>query len=239
MSDEGFSAIISAYEPRGTERAFDLAKQLHEYVDQVVVVINSDNATESLCDHAEKWSTVYRPNRGMNLGAWSEGLGHCAEENHVICLQDECRLEDAGFVGAYKGLFERNGAAMVGESLNPKWAIPWSDLRGSGLDYALVDASGNQASRVDYYLACFKQWGIQPGNTGRHLRALVWGFSRELRQSLRSLPYGNNKEQCIAAEIGVSQFVENNLVTAVCQSSEKPFKYFSHEEWRRDGLSKI
>ena len=235
----GLSIVISAYEPRGTREALQLAGDLRPHVDQILVVINSDRLGDVACERLDGVDIVWRPNKGMNIGAWSIGLGMCDANNHVLCLQDECSLLDRDFRDAYIQLMNAHGIALVGETINHKWNYSWQDIAASSLNYPVTTDSISPLPRVDYYLQCLRAWGIEPGPTGRHLRSLVWGVSHKLREHLRSFPMGANKEQCIAAEIGVSRFVEMNLGGQVCQSAAEPFRYFAHPEWRRDGLSKI
>ena len=237
------SAVISAYEPRGLARSMRLAQQINAHVDEVFVVVNSDGV-ESPTEPSREQSigksvfTVKRANTGMNIGAWSHGLSLCHPENVVLCLQDECELQREDFAEAYLKRLTEPGVGMVGDSLNPKWNLPWENLYQSALNYQMGEYQGRPVTRVDYYLDCFRRWGINPGTTGRHLRALSWGFSVAARQSLSRLPLGRHKEECIAAEIGVCRHVEENLGLSVTQIDSTPFWYFAHVEWDPSGFSK-
>jgi len=237
------SVVISAYKPRGIARALQLAQKIKMHVDQVFVVINCDGVEKPIEPsraqaHEEPILTVERPNTGMNIGAWSHGVSLCSPKNAVLCLQDECELQREDFAEAYFKQLARPGVGMVGDSLNPKWNQPWEHLHKSGLNYPVEVYQGRTMPRVNYYLDCFRRWGIKAGNTGRHLRALSWGLSVAARDALTKLPLGRHKEECIAAEIGVCRYVEENLGLSVEQIDSMPFRYFSHVEWDPSGISK-
>ena len=233
------SVVIASYQARGIDLGQKLVQSLADHSDELVWVINSDEATAvTVRQDSPNVIAITRPNTGMNIGAWSEGLTHCDADAHVLCLQDECELNRLDFATRYKQLLSHDGVGMVGESLNPKWARSWQDIYASPLNYQVKISPSQQTTRVQYYLACMKSWGIQPGSSGSHLRALIWGFSAQARKSLSHLPIGLNKEQCIAAEIGTCKFIENNLGLKIIQSDDLPFQFFSHTEWDVSGMGK-
>ena len=237
------SVVISAYEPRGLARAMRLAHEINAHIDEVFVVVNSDGVdspTDPSREQARGKSIfmVKRPNTGMNIGAWSHGLSLCSPENAVLCLQDECELQREDFAEAYLQKLCQPGVGMIGDSLNPKWNLSWENLYQSALNYQVGEYQGRAVTRVDYYLDCFRRWGINPGTTGRHLRALSWGFSVAARQSLGGLPLGRHKEECIAAEIGVCKYLEENVGLHVHQISVEAFDFFTHVEWEKSGRAK-
>lgn len=236
--ENGLSVVISAYKQRGIENALDLARRIESHVDEIFVVVNDDEAVGANLQKLSGIEFIFQRNLGMNIGAWSTGLSLCDERNAVLCLQDECTIVNPQFADRYRSLLGEPDAGMVGESLNPKWDHPWSSLKQSPLNYSLKRAGAAEISRVDFYLRCMEAWRISPGNTGAHLRALVWGFSRNVRKNLRQLPLGADKEQCIAAEIGVCKYVENNLFLKVSQSAARPFSYIAHSEWDASGWAK-
>ena len=234
----GLSVVISAYKRRGIENSLVLAKSIEPHVDEIFVVVNDDEAADIRLQELSGIEYIFQRNLGMNIGAWSTGLSLCDERNVVLCLQDECTIVDPHFADHYRNLLCQPDTGMVGESLNPKWDHPWSSLKKSPVNYSLKTAGAAEISRVDFYLRCMEAWGISPGNTGAHLRALVWGFSPTVRRKLKQLPLGTNKEQCIAAEIGVCKYVENNLFLKVSQSAARPFSYIAHGEWDSSGWAK-
>ena len=234
------SAVISAYRPEGIDRAFALAATLKSVVGQVVIVINSDqDSNQRIHEVSANCTVLKRPNSGMNIAAWTAGIKLCHEESFVICLQDECQILDLEFAYQYTSLLKQRGVGMVGESFNPKWELSWGEIKNQPFNYPIKLANGQVVDRVTYYLTKIIEWGIDPGDTGTHLRALVWGFSPEAKSALSRLPDGRNKEECIALEIGVSKLMRNSLDLEVVQSAEAHFRYISHLEWRSDGLSKI
>lgn len=234
------SAVISAYGSEGITRAFRLAATLEAVVGQIVIVINCDrNHNQKIYQGPGNYIVLERPNSGMNIGAWAAGVKLCAEENSVICLQDECQILDLDFANQYTRLLQQQGVGMVGESFNPKWGFSWNEIKKQPFNYPIKFANGQVLDRVTYYLTKLIEWEINPGHTGAHLRSLVWGFSAEAKRSFCGLSDGRDKEECIALEIGVSKLIENNLGLKVIQSAEAHFAYITHLEWRSDGLSKI
>lgn len=232
------SAVISCYLPRGHEKAIALALALKNLVSEVVLVINSDSVSDLKTEVYKDFLIAIRPNLGMNIGAWGCGLNLINPKHSAICLQDECEIVDKGFPAKYQSLFDDEKVGMVGESLNPKWDLRWQQLSESALNYRVHHPEHGEISRVDLYLRLMKTWGVTVGPTGRHLRALVWGFNANICQHLRELPCGRTKEECIAAEIAVSHLVQNNLGREVVQSGRRHFSYLSHPEWAPDGWAK-
>jgi hypothetical protein len=230
------TAVISNYAPRGQEDLNRLVSQIENLVDKVLIVINDDSCTQSRVKNSGHL-TITRANRGMNIGAWSEAIQYCDSDSNVIFLQDECRLVDERFIDVYTNKFSDAKIGMIGESLNPKWNLPWEKLRSSSLNYKLLIDNTTFCNRVDLYLSCFQTWGIHPGVNGTHLRSLVWAFSSQAIKAIKSFPLGLTKEECIASEIGVCKLV-NQLGFEFIQSDEKPFTFFEHREWEKHGLHK-
>src|SRR5690606_31973330 len=92
---------------------------------------------------------------------------------------------------------------------------------------------GGPAERVDSYLDFMRRNNIDPGETGRHLRSLIWFASRDTLEAIDGFPIGVNYGECIAAEIAVSRKVEA-LGGKVEQVAEEPFCFFRHLEFNRD-----
>jgi hypothetical protein len=231
-----FTAVVSNYAPRGRKDLDRLLSQLEGLVDRILIVINDDSCTKLTLQNNDHL-TIKRPNIGMNIGAWSEAIQFCDIDSNVIFLQDECTLIDSRFIESYTHTFAGGKVGMIGESLNLKWNLPWEKIRESSLNYQLPVNSITIGNRVDFYLSCFRAWGIQPGLNGLHLRSLVWAFSSNAIQSIKHFPFGSTKEECIAAEIAVSKLV-NQLGFEFDQSSQKPFAFFEHSEWEKHGFHK-
>lgn len=230
------SLIISAYLPRGIEAATALAFELSTYVREVFLIINSDFTETPVILREGTVTIAVRPNIGMNIGAWVYGASLCNKQNHVLCIQDECVVIDANFAQAYSDLLSNPSIGLIGESLNPKWDFGWEDISRSPLNYSI--AYPKPTTRVDFYLNQMRAWGIEPGRSGRHVRALVWGLNRSIVDEFAKMKLGRTKEECIASEIAVSKLVENKLGLQVLQSSQRPFKYFQHSEWEPSGMAK-
>jgi hypothetical protein len=129
---------------------------------------------------------------------------------------------------------------MLGESLNRKWNHPWETLTNSPLNNYCDDhfIGSGCSRRVDTYLSAMQSWGVDPGETGAHLRSLVWAIRGDVLRQMGGFPIGNNKGECIAAEISVSRRVIQ-MGLEFDQIDRAPFFYFGHLEWRSDGSSKV
>jgi hypothetical protein len=230
------SIVVSHYEKRDKEDLNKLLDQLHLFKKQVVVVINRDGIFKENYFRSDEVLFIERPNLGMNIGGWSAAIKYCDKSDYVIFLQDECEILSFDFLEKYAGLLDQKQNGMVGESINPKWVFEWRILQASPINYVLP-GSEKPITRIDYYHQCFRNWNIQPGDTGNHLRALTWGLKTSFLQKLEKFPIGGNKEECIASEIGVSKLVEQHGLRII-QSSEQPFHFVRHKEWHHDGWSK-
>jgi hypothetical protein len=234
--------VVNHYDRRPKDSLDQLLAQLKPHGMRVLVVINSDDEkTSQVQRESPRLSVMHRPNLGMNIGAWSDGYLHMPDFDYYLFLQDECRIENGEFLDAYLDEFGKDeNLGMLGESINPKWLKDWQSLRRSGFNVFSPEHSigGIPVPRVDFYLHCMKAWGIDPGETARHLRSLVWFLPGEMMARLQGFPQGRNKGECIAAEIGVSRKVEQ-LGYSVSQAGEMPFSYIYHTEWQRDGYRKI
>lgn len=231
--------VISHYAERDSVDLESLLAELKRFNINVFVVVNDDRVFEDSLFTALGANFLIRPNKGMNIGGWSAAIKYCADFDHVIFLQDECKIISNDFIECYSEKLRNSSIGMVGESLNYKWALDWEKLSKSSLNYRINFSNQQSVNRVTYYLNCLKDWGVNPGATGLHLRALIWGFSSKvLTSAIKSFPEGNNKEQCIASEIAVTKLIEQMGLIA-CQSNPQPFKYVAHKEWASDGSGKF
>lgn len=206
----------------------------------VVVVVNKDDLNSIERDiFCPGVICINRPNHGMNIGAWDCAFHEFPEYEYYIFLQDECVVRNFLFIDAYLARLSNAKIGMIGESINFKWNMDWGLISRSVLNYdVLINKFGYKVGRVEYYLHMMKKWKVEPGVTGRHLRALVWALRGEILLKINGFPVGTWKEECIAAEIAVSKSVEQ-LGLRVDQVDADPFKYIQHSEWRGDGYSKI
>lgn len=238
MSDN-FLIVISHYAARNDWHLKNLLSDISRITKNILVVINSDDQNFESEGYFQGYPMLTRPNNGMNIGGWNAAYHKYPNYKYYIFLQDECSLVRHDFLEAYEKLLNNHEVGMVGESLNFKWDRSWQDMYLSSLNYPIdVMFNSRRVSRVEYYLNLFHKWRVEPGSTGRHMRALIWGFRGETLSRLGGFPIGESKEQCIAAEIAVSKKIEQ-LGLLVIQASENSFPFFRHQEWRTDGTSKI
>lgn len=225
--------VISHYAGRDIRHLSALVSRIQRVTKNILIIINDDQAIRDTEAVFMGFSVIVRPNFGMNIGAWNCAFEKFPIYKFYIFLQDECSLLRDDFLVAYENELARHDTGMTGESINYKWDKPWSEMLKSPLNYRV----SNNFYRVEYYLYLMDKWEINPGLTGRHLRSLVWGFNNDSLRRLGGFPIGLSKEECIAAEIAVSRKIEQ-LGLRVTQISASPFSFFSHSEWRTDGLSK-
>lgn len=180
-------------------------------------------------------SLLYRPNLGMNIGAWEAGWRANAGFKRYLFLQDECLIERAGWIAAFEEAVQGAQVGMVGESLNENWEKSWPELRRLQEGVELPDhrLDGRPANRVDLYLDFLRRSQIDPGQTARHLRALAWFAPRSVLEAIGGFPVGSSYGECIASEIGVSRKVESRGLKVI-QVHAEPFRYIRHREWIKE-----
>lgn len=233
--------VISHYDRRPLNPLLNLFEAMDRFDfgvsrPRVAVVVNATGNGElpprSLPAGTE---VLYRPNLGMNIGAWDAGYRAFAGCSHCVFLQDECYPTRHGWLASLLEPLNDPSVGLVGESLNASWDRPWAELRsaneGVEMPEHLID--GKPGNRVDVYLNVFKHWKIAPGSTGAHLRSLVWAARREVLDAIGGFPLGANYGECIAAEIAVSRAIIAKgwrLATV----SDTPFHSVRHLEWNQD-----
>lgn len=238
MTTKKILITISHYSKRDKNNLINLINSLQSQNCDLLIVINDDNCVlernEMLCNT----KALIRPNTGMNIGAWNAAFLNNRNHNFYLFLQDECQILDSTFINQYINELSKKDVGMTGESINYKWANSWNYMEKSALNYKVgYNTNKIPLFRVQHYLNLLKKWNIDGGQSGLHLRSLVWGFKKETLEKVIPFPIGMTKEECIAAEIGVSKKIEN-LGYKVTQINEKPFKLISHIEWKLDGSSK-
>jgi len=232
--------VVSHYSARGDEDLRALLNQLEPLAPHILVVINDDHH-QGPAEFVFGMPTpcLRRANTGMNIGGWNEAFQQRPDFDHYIFLQDECRVVANDFVSVYEDRLNEPGIGMLGESLSPQWNRPWAEIASSHLNYPVQITPGSPAMlRTAFYLACLHNWGISPGTSGAHLRALVWAFKRDTLEKIKAFPIGRNKEECIAAEIATSKWVEQHG-GRIAQVGSTPFQFIQHKEWRADGTHKL
>lgn len=231
--------IVSFYDRRPLEPLVALLDSMEQHPagtdHDVLLVVNSTGEARLPNAIAERvHEVIYRPNSGMNIGAWDGGWRHARGRPFYLFLQDECFVSRDGWLSSYQDKLEEVGG-IVGESLNGGWSKPWAQLRDTVGSNVLPEhlVNGIPANRVDCYLDFMGRNGINPGGTGAHLRSLVWALSGELMERLGGFPIGANYGECIAAEIGVSRRVVD-LGGDITQLAVAPFHVVRHQEWNQD-----
>lgn len=231
--------IVSFYDRRSLDPLRELLKTFREHPagcdHEVLLVVNSTSDMRLPTDIALAVDhIVYRPNLGMNIGAWHAGWREFPGRPFYLFLQDECVVIKANWLSDFKARLE-GGAGLVGESINEAWNKPWSELRETMGRNVLPEhlLAGEPANRVDVYLDFMSRHGIDPGRRGLHVRALVWAAQDRLLTRLGGFPQGANYGECIAAEIGVSRQVES-LGDSIDQLRPQPFHAIRHREWNQD-----
>jgi hypothetical protein len=239
MSSPSHLVIISHYASRPRDDLLSLLGEVLSVTPHVLVAINDDAAmSPQRTLLLGSVNAIVLPNEGMNIGAWRRGYEMAGVYDTYIFLQDECTVLSGSFVHAYVNGLSDPATGMIGEAFNPKWLRTWDEIRDSELNYELDPTEYGDTRRVDYYLACMRRWGIDPGPTGRHLQSLVWAFNRSGLDAIGGFPLGRQKEECIAAEIAVTRAVEHRGLQAK-QMGHRPFEYIHHKEWRRDASGKV
>jgi hypothetical protein len=178
----------------------------------------------------------YRHNIGMNIGAWDHGWRiHPGYENYLF-LQDECYIIRDNWLSEYRSILENPEVGMVGESLNTLWDRPWAELRELFTKVSLPEhmVDGHTLNRVDFYLKFFREQGVPPGLTGKHLRSVVWFLPGTVLKKIDGFLIGRNYGECIGAEIATSKKVEALGLGVVQADKQKEFFYIRHLEYNQD-----
>lgn len=239
MSKSKLLITISHYNKRDKINLINLINSLTNEKCDLFIVINDDNCKVEQLGYFYNVRTLTRPNIGMNIGSWNAAYLNNKDYDFYLFLQDECKILEKSFITCYINELSKKEVGMTGESINNKWDNKWDFLANSRINYVVgYDMHKKPVYRVQYYFNLLKKWLIQPGENGRHLRSLIWGFKKETLNKISSFPIGKTKEECIVAEIAVSKKVEQ-IGLKVTQVHKKPFKYISHIEWKLDGTSKI
>ena len=234
-----FLITISHYNKRDKTNLLNLTDKLKKQNCDLLIVINDDFCKNESFSTFNNVKSLTRPNSGMNIGSWNASYLNNRNYDFYLFLQDECKIMNPSFLSKYIYELSKQDVGMTGESINKKWNNKWEAISKSGLNYLVgYDINEKPIYRVQYYRYLLKNWSIKSGESGRHLRSLIWAFDNYTLEKISPFPIGNTKEECIASEIAVSKKVEQ-LGLKVTQINERPFKYISHIEWKLDGSSKL
>lgn len=258
-----FLVVISYWTKRPIFNLINLINQLMSY-DQdnnfsICVVCNDSDAqnqnelkkyinttfNQLLYKKPSKINNIYleiRTNSGMNIGAWNYGWRLHSNYDYFLFLQDEVVIQKQNWlqlllncINYYK--LNNNSYFLLGESWNYRWDVDW-DILINGAINIYMDGHPSNIKRVNYYLNKLEYWGIERGNTGGHLRSLIWMSNRKTLESINGFREGKSLGECIAVEISISKAVKQRG-GIVCQFHKTPFEIFWHLEWRKDGVSKL
>lgn len=231
---------VSFYDRRPIEPLLDFLDSLDRHpagaAYERMLCINATGAPPVPTVVRDRFDDVFeRPNAGMNIGAWDAAWRRWPGRDAYVFVQDECYVVRDGWLPSALGAVTAHGIGMAGESLNAAWNRPWSELRTTVGENVLPEhfIDGQPANRVDVYLHHMRRYGIEPGDSGRHLRSLVWVLRGEVLERIGGFPSGANYGECIAAEIGVSRAVES-LGLELRELGPLPFHVFRHREWNQD-----
>lgn len=231
--------VVSYYDRRTDSHLKRLLDRMQELdagaAHDTLVVVNSTG--EKRIDELVQGraQVLYRENTGMNIGAWNAGWQLDLSYDRYVFLQDECFPVRNDWLRVLTAPLDDIAVGLVGESFNPAWDAPWDVLARAHAGSSLPDhfVEGRVAERVATYLHAFRNWGIDAGPGGRHLRSLVWALRRDVLQRTGGFPSGSNYGECIAAEIGVSRKIEAAGLRLE-QAGPKPFYAVMHFEWNSD-----
>lgn len=232
--------VISYYDRRPIHNLVELVSTLRKYSAgeeyDICIVVNRTKDEKLSVRELSSIPTHYRHNLGMNIGAWDYGWRVEPGYKNYLFLQDECYVIRDNWLKAYRAALECSDVGMIGESLNLLWNRSWPDLRALFKNVILPEhlVNGRAVNRVDFYLDYLKTNGVNPGETGTHLRSVVWFFSADVLKSIDGFLIGRNYGECIAAEIATSKKVEALGLKFVQANDKEEFFYIRHLEYNQD-----
>lgn len=233
--------VISYYDRRPAHNLLSLIDSISKHRAggefDMCVIVNRTKEESLRLPPEYSWIPVdYRHNLGMNIGAWDHGWRtHQDGYKNYLFLQDECYVIRDNWLAAYTGVLENSEIGMIGESLNMLWDKPWPKLREFFAKHPLPEHTivGEPVNRVDFYLTFFREHDIDPGQSGKHLRSVIWFISGDVLRKIDGFLVGRNYGECIAAEIAASKKVEA-LGLRLEQINEEEFFYIRHLEYNQD-----
>jgi hypothetical protein len=232
--------VISYYDRHPIDNLSQLLKTLMQHpaggeFDICIVVNRTKEEKISLPDEYAGVPILYRHNLGMNIGAWDHGWRTYPDYRYYLFLQDECYVIRDHWLAGFTSILDDPRIGFVGESLNAAWDRAWTELARRFGDSFMPGhfVKGRPANRIDSYLSFLEQHGVDPGATGRHLRALVWFCSAAVLKEINGFLIGRNYGECIAAEIAASKQVES-VGLKIAQVRDEEFFYVRHLEYNQD-----
>ncbi len=232
--------VVSFYDRRPISNLEQLLQSMCEFDAgaeySLVIVVNRTTDEALKFDAAGLQPEVhYRHNIGMNIGAWDYGWRLRKDFDRVLFLQDDCYMVANNWLAAVESKLADSQLGLLGETFNNGWNLNWDALRirlqNTPLPEHLID--GEVANRIDVYLHCLQNYGIDPGQSGLHLRSLCFAARMETLCAIDGFPIGHNYGECIAAEIGISKKVEA-LGLRLALIGDEEFAFIRHLEWNQD-----
>jgi len=230
--------VISYFNARPADHLYHLLDSLHstpadiEY--DICLVINEAHKQPPDIHSGNIKYLHRRENTGMNIGAWDYGWRNHRDYGYYLFLQDECMITGSGWGRKFADRLASAETGLVGESINNRWNKSWDKLKTKR--QASPDQHRHNKSEMGdaaFYMDFMGRHGIDPGPTGRHVRALVWALRGNTLDALDGFPIGTTYGECIAAEIAVSRKIEA-MGLKVVQLDSEPFSFVQHAEWSGD-----
>lgn len=180
---------------------------------------------------------LVRENEGYNLGAWDFAWRRLPGYSHFLFLQDDCYVKRGSWLRDFQRRWDDTpDCGIVGENLIRSWDRPWEELfvpapRSRGR--RKVDEE--HARRARRYHALLEEWGIPPGESARHVTAVVHFTSRSVLEEVDGYPLEKEYERAVAAEIAFSKKVEA-CAKRLVQVGVSSHSRIGHREWPAGGF---
>jgi len=237
--------VISHYNAWPTDHLVALLDQIqaipagHPF--QVRVVVNQ--AEPKLCELPSRHAGVeirYRANTGYNIGAWDHGWRESPRFDEYLFLQEECTIQQPGWLRVFVRAASRRGVGLVGES-RVLGKLTWAETEAFQ-SWVVEDPDGIKppeqwAKFTHRYL---ERQGIDPTSTPTHLQALIIYARRATLEAINGFRIDQRKDDAIGCEVAMSKCVEAVGLKTV-QVRLRPFQYIMHPQWSviRDGTAGI
>jgi 2-polyprenyl-3-methyl-5-hydroxy-6-metoxy-1,4-benzoquinol methylase len=239
------TVVISFYEERSIKPLKELVTTMAQFpagmhYETLLVVNRTREGRMDAFIENFPGRVISQPNQGMNIGAWDFGWRNC-DSDQFLFLQDECFIKRENWLASFSQKLEQKDVGLVGESLNHAWNHDWDFLRERNNSISIKDhwVDGVPTNRVDVYLDLMGKNKIPPGNSGIHLRSLVWATKRSVLEIIGGFIVGQNYGECIGSEIAVTKSVEAHTLSVLQNNSDDSFYFIGHKEWEFDKKKRV
>ncbi len=227
MPSSSHAVVVSYYDQRSFEPLVSLLRSLKKYPAglEYGLYLTINGRSESLPrDILDSFDGVFeQENAGYNLGAW-QNAWQKIEAQYFLFLQDDCFIRRRYWLKAFDDRYQCLAQpALLGEYLNPNWDSSWQSL--------LNHKNPETQKRAENYLETLAEIDVPPGDTARHLTAVVQYLSRAALQAVGGYRSFDNYQQAIAAEIAISRQIES-LGGQLCQVHGVAHRFVGHPQWR-------